>query len=85
MPDGTPIICEITANGSGKASASTRSTDPASAIRSSISSTRRSISGCSAATERGVNAFDTSLRSRVWSGGSWSSIESPPDRSSRSP
>jgi hypothetical protein len=41
--------------------------------------------GRSASTARGVNAFDTSRRSRVWSGGSRSSMEIPRGPSASSP
>ena len=80
---GVPSISAITANGSGKARASTRSTralGPWRSAASSISSTSPVMRGRSASTARGVNAFDTSRRSRVWSGGSRSSMEMPRGR-----
>ena len=77
---GVPSISAITANGSGKASASTRSTRPWRSAASSMSSTSPVTRGCSAWMARGVNAFDTSRRSRVWSGGSRSSMDRPPER-----
>jgi hypothetical protein len=52
-----------------------RSTWPPSAIRSRASSTSAVTFGSSAAIDLAVNAFITSLRSRVWSGGSRSSME----------
>ena len=82
---GVPSISAITANGSGKASASTRSTRPWRSAASSISSTSPVMRGRSASTARGVNAFDTSRRSRVWSGGSRSSMEMPRGRAASSP
>jgi len=71
-----PSISEITANGSGNASSSIRSTLPPSAMRSSERSTRSVTIGSSAAIALGVNTLVTSARSRVWSGGSRSSMDS---------
>ena len=62
---GVPSISAITANGSGKARASTRSTRPSRSAASSMPSTRPVMRGRSACTARGVKAFDTSRRSRV--------------------
>ena len=72
---GVPSISAITLNGSGNASASTRSTRRCSAMPSSMPSTSSVIRGRSAWMARGVNALDTSLRSLVWSGGSRSSMD----------
>ena len=70
---GTPSMCEMTRIGSGKASASLRSTGPPrSAMTSSSSLTTPSMKGSSSATRAGVNAFITSRRMRVCSGGSGS-------------
>ena len=56
--------------GSGKANSWIRSAEP----RCAKPSINRSVSCCTrgsnSATRRGVNAFDTRRRSRVWSGGS---------------
>ena len=48
-------------------------------------STRPVIRGRSAWMARGVNAFDTSLRSLVWSGGSRSSMDTALARGAPSP
>lgn len=71
---GTPSSSQITVIGRGNANASIRSTGspsaPRAAMASSSSSVIASIRGRSASTRREVNALLTSLRSRVWSGGS---------------
>ena len=74
-PSGIPNISEMTANGSGKARSAIRSISPRSATASRCSSTMRSIIGARSATRRGVNTLLTSLRKRVWSGGSMLRIE----------
>ena len=68
---GTPSSSQITPIGSGKAKASSRSTSagPA-AIRSASRPAIASMRGRRAAMARTVKARLTSLRSRVWSGGS---------------
>src|SRR5215471_5564610 len=82
---GAPSIWAITLNGSGNASASTRSTRRSAAMAPSISSTSSMIRGRSAWIARGVNAFDTSRRSLVWSGGSRSSMDTAVSRGATSP
>jgi hypothetical protein len=68
---GTPSRSQITLMGRGKAKASSRSTSagPA-AIRSASPAAISSMRGRMPAMARMVNARLTSLRSRVWSGGS---------------
>ena len=71
---GMPNIAEITKNGTGKATSSISSKVPPSRTRRSAasraSSTNRCTMGRSESMALGVNDFDTSRRSRVWSGGS---------------
>ena len=69
--DGTPSSSVITWEGSGSASASTRSTGGVRpAIASMSSSTIRWIAGRSASIRLRVNSGTSRRRSRVWSGGS---------------
>src|SRR5437660_1483210 len=74
---GTPSIWQITVTGSGYANCSIRSIVPAPSTPSSRPSTIACTSGRSRSTIFGVKALLTSPRSRVWSGGSRSSIEKP--------
>ncbi len=67
---GTASSSQITVMGSGKANASSSSTSSLPAIWSSSSAVISSILGRSCSIRRAVNALVTSLRSRVWSGGS---------------
>ncbi len=71
---GIPSIAEITRNGTGKATSSMSSKVPPLRTRcsalSSASSTNRCTMGRSDSMALGVNDFETSRRSRVWSGGS---------------
>ena len=67
--NGTPSISPITSTGRGFASAAITSAVPSSSARVSKSAVICSIRGVSCSTIRGVKAFDTSRRSRVWSGG----------------
>ncbi len=71
---GTPSRSLITATDSGSATSATRSPPPASASRSTSRSTFAWTRPRSRSTIRGVNALATSRRSRVWSGGSRSSM-----------
>ncbi|WP_353068362.1 hypothetical protein [Amycolatopsis sp. DG1A-15b] len=69
--NGTPSSSHMTAVGSGKANASTRSTGgPCATIAASSPSAISWIRGRSAAIRRTVNAWADSRRSRVWPGGS---------------
>ncbi|CAM5733289.1 hypothetical protein STENM223S_05877 [Streptomyces tendae] len=76
---GTPRSSQITEMGSGKDNASTRSARPsgAASIRSSSASVVFWMRGASSSTRRVVNSRATSLRSRVWSGGSARSMCGP--------
>jgi hypothetical protein len=67
-----PSISAITVTGKGSAISGSRSTTPAPPTRSTSSSQIRWTRGRSESTNRGVNAFDTNDRTRVWSGGSMS-------------
>ncbi len=71
---GTPSSSQMTVTGSGNANARIRSTTGSSARDASIASSSEAVTastrGRSPATRRAVNAFDTSLRSRVCPGGS---------------
>ncbi|CNH03678.1 Uncharacterised protein [Mycobacterium tuberculosis] len=67
---GTPSSRQMTATGRGYARSAITSKPPRSAIRSSNPSTNAVMSGRSAFTTFGANALLTSLRIRVWSGGS---------------
>ena len=68
---GIPRSSQITVIGKGNANAESRSTGPVWVGIAAISSSAIcSIRGTNAATDRGVNAFATRRRSRVWSGGS---------------
>ena len=69
-----PSISAITVTGSGSATSAMRSPPPLSANRVASSVAICRIRGRSDSTIRGVNALDTSRRSRVWTGGSTSSI-----------
>ena len=70
-PSGMPSISEITVNGSGKANSLMRSTGASRVARSSkMSSTSSPARARICSTARGVKALETSLRRRVWSGGS---------------
>ncbi len=60
----------MTAIGSGKASASIKSKPAAPSAAVSSRTVTSRIHGSSSAMALGVNAPDTSRRSRVWSGGS---------------
>ena len=71
---GTPTSSPMTAMGSGSAKSAMNSTSPFSARSSSRPSTSVCTAGRSRSTWRGVNERDTSRRSRVWSGGSASSM-----------
>ncbi len=76
---GTPRSSQITEMGSGKDNASTRSARPsgAASMRSSSASVVFWMRGVSSSTRRVVNSRATSLRSRVWSGGSARSMCGP--------
>ncbi|CAM5731713.1 hypothetical protein STENM223S_05981 [Streptomyces tendae] len=71
---GMPSISAITATGSGSATSLSRSPPPASTSAETRSSASPRTYGRSRSTVRGVNAFDTRRRMRVWSGGSRSSM-----------
>jgi hypothetical protein len=71
---GIPSISAMTATGRGSATTVSRSPPPAATSSPTSSDASRSTYGRSRSTVRGVNAFDTSRRIRVWSGGSRSSI-----------
>ena len=64
----------MTATGSGSATSAIRSPPPARRTRRPARRRAAARSGRSASTLRGVNALETSRRSRVWSGGSTSSM-----------
>jgi len=71
---GTPSISAITVTGSGSARVGSMSNSPAAATPSTRRSKIAWTRGRSASTKPGVKAFETSLRTRVWSGGSMSRI-----------
>ncbi|CAM5490405.1 hypothetical protein SVIOM342S_02834 [Streptomyces violaceorubidus] len=73
----------ITANGRGKARVSDEVPPPAESRPSSALSTRSRTTGSMPLIARGVNAWETSLRSLVWCGGSWSISASPLRRGDR--
>ena len=64
----------ITVTGSGSASVGSMSNAPAPSTSSTSPSKISCTRGRRASTNLGVNAFDTSFRTRVWSGGSMSRI-----------
>jgi len=67
----------MTITGSGYANRAIRSAAGCPARPSTRSAVIDSIRGLSRSTIRGVNALLTRLRSRVWSGGSTTSIDRP--------
>ena len=71
---GTPSISAITITGRGPATARIRSKPAGSSTASRSSCITVRMCGSRASTTRGVNAWLTSDRSRVWSGGSRNSI-----------
>ncbi len=74
---GTPNSSQITDSGSCRLKDDTRSARPSGSTASRSSSVISWIRGRSASMRRGVNSLDTSLRSRVWSGGSACSMLVP--------
>ena len=75
---GTPSSSAITSNGSSAAMSTTKSQSPSLASASSMMRTVSSRTcGSRAAIIRGVNPRFTSLRYRVWPGGSMNSIMLP--------
>ncbi len=69
-PSGRPSINEITWNGRGNARVEMSSKVSPGRMSARASSTRRCTCGRNRSMARGVNTRATSLRSRVWSGGS---------------
>ena len=71
---GTPSISAMTIVGSGRAKSPIRSIRRRPRTSASSEPATASTRGRSSSTSRGVKAFCTSARSRVWSGGSTSSM-----------